>query len=154
MRYFLAVGLMFILSIPIMLISGAFTNYLLSTIISAWSIEGGNLQILGFLFDLFGVPQNVTTMIGKLLISEIVLIGSIFGLVVATDTITTKYLPEINLVTVSMIFATMLGIALFFLDSSVDSIFKIVAILNIVVVLYISSRMCIKDQIHLDDEEL
>ena len=154
MQYILAVGLMFILSIPIMLICGAFTNYLLSTIISAWSIEGGNLQILGFLFDLFGVPQNITAMIGKVLIAEIVLIGSIFGLVVATDTIATKYLPKINLITVSMIFAAVLGVGLLFLDSSVDGIYKVFAILNIVVVLYISSRMCIKDQTHLVEEEL
>ena len=147
-QYILALGLMFILSIPIMLICGAFTNYILSTIISAWSIEGGNLQILGFLFDLFGVPHHVTTLIGKMLIAELILIGSIFGLVFAMGAISSKYLPKINLLTVSMIYSAVVGVGILFLDSSTDGIFKIFAIFNVSLIFYIVGRITSKELIH------
>ena len=151
---FLTAGLMLILGIPIMLICGAITSYLLGTIISAWSVEGGNLQILGFLFELFGVPRHITVMIGQFLIAEIVLIGSVFGLVFITNSIATKYLSKINLIAASMIFGTVIGVGILFLGSSVEGIFKIIAILNIFLILYISSKVVSEDQILSDEEKL
>ena len=57
-KYLLALLIMLCISVPVMLLSSVIMSYLIGTIITTWSVEGGNLQIIGFLFGLFGISKE------------------------------------------------------------------------------------------------
>jgi len=138
-KYFLALVMMMLISLPIMLLCSIFTSYLLNTVIDAWSVEWGNLQIIGWLFQVFGVSREITVLVGQFFVAEIILAGAIFGLTFATHALCQKYLDEVKITKLNMFFATIIGILALFFDISIDGIFKIVAVINIYALFYFSA---------------
>ena len=139
LKYFLALLIMMVVSLPIMLLCSIFTSYLLSTVIDAWSVEWGNLQIIGWLFELFGISRNTTILIGQFFVAEIILSGAIFGLIFTTNALCQKYLEDVKITNLSICFATIIGILVLFFDVSTNGVFKILAIINIYALFYFSA---------------
>jgi len=141
-KYLLALLIMFCISVPVMLLSSVIISYLIGTIITAWSVEGGNLQIIGYLYELFGISTEITTLIGQFFVSEIVLFGAIAGQTYATFGICQKYLSEVKIMNLSMIFATMIILAVLFYDTTLSGIFNVLFVLNIYIFFYVSAWAC------------
>tara|TARA_B100000780_G_C20930393_1_gene370870 strand:+ start:198 stop:638 length:441 start_codon:yes stop_codon:yes gene_type:complete len=141
-KYLLALLIMLCISVPVMLLSSVIISYLIGTIITAWSVEGGNLQIIGYLYELFGISTEITTLIGQFFVSEIVLFGAIAGQTYATFGICQKYLSEVKIMNLSMIFATMIILAVLFYDTTLSGIFNVLFVLNIYIFFYVSAWAC------------
>ena len=141
-KYFLALLIMLCISIPVMLLFSVIISYLIGTIITAWSVEGGNLQIIGYLYELFGISTEITTLIRQFFVSEIVLFGAIAGQTYATFGICQKYLSEVKIMNLSMIFATVIILAVLIYDTSLSGIFTLLFVLNIYIFFYLSALAC------------
>jgi len=142
-KYLLALLIMLCISVPVMLLSSVIISYLIGTIITAWSVKGGNLQIIGYLYELFGISTEITTLIGQFFVSEIVLFGAIAGQTYATFGICQKYLSEVKIMNLSMIFATVIILAVLFYDfTTLSGIFNVLFVLNIYIFFYVSAWAC------------
>ena len=141
-KYFLALLIMLCISVPVMLLSSVIMSYLIGTVITAWNVEGGNLQIIGYLFEIFGISTEITTLIGQFFVSEIVLFGAIAGQTYAAFGICQKYLSEVKIMNLSMIFATMIILAVLFYDTTLGVIFNGLFVLNIYIFFYVSAWAC------------
>ena len=141
-KYLLALLIMLCISVPVMLLSSVIISYLIGTIITAWSVEGGNLQIIGFLFGLFGISTEMTTLIGRFFVSEIVLFGSVAGQTYAAFVICQKYLSEVKIINLSMISATVIILAVLIYDTSLSGILTLLFVLNIYIFFYLSALAC------------
>ena len=143
-KYLLALLIMLCISVPVMLLSSVIMSYLIGTIITTWSVEGGNLQIIGFLFGLFGISTEMTALIGRFFVSEIVLFGSVAVQTYETFSICQKYLSQVKIMNLSMIFATVIVLAVLLYDTRLSGIYNLFFVLNIYIFFYLSAFICKK----------
>ena len=144
-KYVLSVVVLFVIAVPIMTISGLFTNYLVNTVIRAWSVDGGNLQILSFLFSIFNVPPHVSELIGRIIVAELVLFGAILGTVMAANIVFTKYIPDIKIFNASMLFCSCISILILFFETGLGFILTVLGIINLFLIFYAAAKIIEKD---------